>query len=99
MAVSVVGPWAKDKLDRLAKYLHAYTSIMKEQRWCQGYHYIDAFAGPGKHEIREETPSKRHDAQQALGDVSSFGSEQKEQQQFLAGSPRVALNLQFPFTH
>jgi three-Cys-motif partner protein len=99
MAESVVGPWAKDKLDRLAKYLNAYTLIMKEQKWCKGYHYIDAFAGPGEHEIRQEKENKRRAAQQALLDVSSFGSEQEEQQLFLAGSPRVALELTFPFTN
>lgn len=99
MAESVVGPWAKDKLDRLSKYLHAYTTIMKEQHWCRGYHYIDAFAGPGEHEIRQQKSDKRHDAQQALLEVSSYGGEQVEQQQFLAGSPRVALDIQFPFTN
>jgi three-Cys-motif partner protein len=99
MAESVVGPWAKKKLDRLAKYLNAYTLIMKEQKWCKGYHYIDAFAGPGEHEIRKVKSGQRHAGRQALLDVSRFGSEQEEQQQFLAGSPRVALELQFPFTN
>lgn len=99
MSESVVGPWAKDKLDRLAKYLHAYTTIMKGQRWCEGYHYIDAFAGPGGHEVRQSAPDQRQEARQALLDVSLFGSEQVEQKQFLAGSPRVALDLQFPFTN
>jgi len=99
MAESVVGPWAKDKLDRLGKYLHAYTTIMKGQRWCEGFHYIDAFAGPGDHEIRQQKADKRHDAQQAMLDVSSYGGEQEEQRQFLAGSPRVALDLEFPFTN
>jgi three-Cys-motif partner protein len=99
MAGSVVGPWAKDKLDRLAKYLNAYTLIMKDQKWCEGYHYIDAFAGPGEHEIRQGKDDKRHAAQKALLDVSSFGSEQEEQQLFLAGSPRVALEVRFPFTN
>ena len=99
MAESVVGPWAKDKLDRLAKYLHAYTVIMKDQRWCEGYHYVDAFAGPGEHEVRQRNLSKRHDAQHALLDVSSYGSEHEEQRQFLAGSPRIALDLEFPFTN
>lgn len=99
MAESVVGPWAKDKLDRLAKYLHAYTTIMKGRSWCQGFHYIDAFAGPGDHEIRQQKADKRHEAQKAILDVSSYGVEQDEQRQFLAGSPRVALDLEFPFTN
>jgi three-Cys-motif partner protein len=98
MAESVVGPWAKDKLDRLGKYLHAYTTIMKDQRWCQGFHYIDAFAGPGEHELRQQS-GRRQDAKQALLDVSEFSLEQEEQQQFLAGSPRIALDLPFPFTN
>ena len=99
MSTSQVGPWAKDKLDRLAKYLNAYTTIMKGQRWCEGFYYIDAFAGPGDHEIRREEADSPGDARQAILDVSSFGSGQEEQRQFLAGSPRVALDLQYPFTH
>lgn len=99
MGKSVVGPWAKDKLERLGKYLHAYTTIMKDQKWCRGYHYIDAFAGPGDHEIRKGKDDNRHVAQQALLEVASFGVEQQEQQQFLAGSPRVALGLEFPFSN
>lgn len=99
MGKSVVGPWAKDKLERLGKYLHAYTTIMKDQKWCRGFHYIDAFAGPGDHEIRKRKDSNRHVAQQALLEVASFGVEQQEQQEFLAGSPRVALDLEYPFSN
>jgi hypothetical protein len=51
MAKSTVGPWAKDKLERLQKYLSAYTTIMRKQKLCKGYFYIDAFAGPGEHEL------------------------------------------------
>lgn len=98
MAESVVGPWAKDKLDRLAKYLNAYTTIMKGQEWCKGYHYIDAFAGPGMHELRQQSESPI-DTQPALIEFLDDGAEPEEQQQFLDGSPRVALDLQFPFTN
>lgn len=99
MTESVVGPWARDKLDRLGKYLNAYTVIMKDQKWCAGFHYIDAFAGPGEHWIRQANVDQRRQVQQALLDVSSFGNKQEEQQRFVAGSPRVALELQFPFTN
>ncbi len=98
MGQSLVGPWAKDKLDRLGKYLNAYTTIMKEQRWCKGYHYIDAFAGPGEHEIRQRKAGNCHYTRQALFEVSSYGSESEEQRLFLAGSPRVALDVKHPFT-
>ena len=97
MTRSVVGPWAADKLDRLRKYLSAYTTIMKDQRWCRGFYYIDAFAGPGEHQIRSKDPSS-HKSRNLLLDIASFGQSQDEQQQFLAGSPRVALELKHPFT-
>jgi three-Cys-motif partner protein len=93
MAKSVVGEWARDKLDRLGRYLHEYTKIMRKQRWCEGYYYIDAFAGPGHHEVR--TKKRPAASRNKLLDVASFGQSQEEQQEFLAGSPRVA--LEYPF--
>jgi three-Cys-motif partner protein len=97
MAQSVVGPWAADKLDRLRKYLNAYTTIMKGQRWCEGYYYIDAFAGPGGHRVRMRE-RKNLTRQELLLNIAGFGQSQVEQRQFLAGSPRVALNIEHPFT-
>lgn len=95
MAKSVVGEWAKDKLDRLGRYLHEYTKIMRKQHWCDGYYYIDAFAGPGQHEVRgKPRPTSRN----MLLNVADFGQAQKEQQKFLAGSPRVALDIEYPFS-
>lgn len=99
VADSIVGRWAQDKLSRLGKYLHAYTTIMKEQSWCRGYYYIDAFAGPGTHEIRSPAPRNRKDAKQALLDVAAFRDEDPDQREFIDGSPRVALDLENPFTH
>ncbi|MBW3598456.1 MAG: three-Cys-motif partner protein TcmP [Planctomycetes bacterium] len=96
MTTSNVGPWARDKLDRLQKYLQAYTTIMRKQSWCEGFFYIDAFAGPGMHEVRRDGP--RLKAQNALLDVANFGQEQLEQREFLSGSPRVALDLEHPFS-
>ena len=50
-----IGPWSEDKLQLLGKYLHAYTVVMRGQRWCRnGYHYIDAFAGTGRPRARDE---------------------------------------------
>ncbi len=98
MAESVVGRWAAEKLEHLRKYLHAYTTIMQNQSWCMDYFYIDAFAGPGKHEVQTGRQSNRWDVRQALLDVASFGIEHAEQREFLAGSPRVALELKHPFT-
>ena len=69
-----VGPWTREKLELLQKYLGAYTTILTAQRWCTGVHYIDAFAGASRHVDRET-------------------------QQLLDGSPRVALSVGPPFQH
>ena len=41
-----VGPWAKDKLDALARYLDYYTKVLKNGPWRTVY--VDAFAGGGR---------------------------------------------------
>ena len=52
-----VGAWAREKLECLRKYLHAYTTIFnetkKKRRWPEGYFYINAFAGPGTLKVRQ----------------------------------------------
>jgi three-Cys-motif partner protein len=50
----IVGPWATHKHQRLRDYLEAYTTIMRRQRWCAGFEYIDAFAGTGRARLRDE---------------------------------------------
>lgn len=73
-----VGPWAREKLERLRKYLSAYTTILSKQEWAAGYVYVDAFAGAGKSVLRR-----------------TGGPEERE---LLDGSPRVALDIAYPFT-
>ena len=43
-----IKPWSKDKLELLAKYLHAYTTLMRPQRWLKGCAFVDSFAGAGQ---------------------------------------------------
>ncbi len=50
----VVGPWALEKHRRLRDYLVEYTKIMRRQSWCQGFEYIDAFAGSGNARLRDQ---------------------------------------------
>ena len=96
---SEVGPWARDKLERLRKYLNAYTTIMRKQQWCQGYVYVDAFAGPGRHRLRKREPEASGASVQAvLIEVSRHAQDAHEQREFVAGSPRVALEIEHPFT-
>lgn len=49
MKLDHIGIWSEIKLEIIKKYAAAYTSIMKNQAWCKGFVYIDAFAGAGKH--------------------------------------------------
>lgn len=45
-----IGRWSQEKLELLRNYLEAYGAIMRTQKWCRGYHYIDAFCGGVWHE-------------------------------------------------
>ena len=91
-----VGPWAQEKLGCLAKYLHAYTTILRRQHF-RGYFYIGAFAGPGSLKIRQRQASDL--VQQSLVEVSEDISQDVEEARYISGSPRVALELEHPFTH
>ena len=54
--VDRIGAWSKEKLDILSEYLRAYTTIMnapKQQRWCAGFYYVDAFTGTIKPQDKE----------------------------------------------
>lgn len=93
--VPEVGPWAEEKLKCLGDYLAAYTTILRKQKF-KGFVYIDAFAGTGTAKIRKKESAPVEDTffsglLQAKQDV--------EQERFILGSPRVALELQHPFSH
>jgi three-Cys-motif partner protein len=45
-----VGPWAKEKLEALGRYLDFYTKVLKNQRWRTIY--VDAYAGAGRALLR-----------------------------------------------
>jgi three-Cys-motif partner protein len=96
MAQSIVGPWAKDKLERLGKYLNAYTTIMRKQVWCGGFAYIDALAGPGRHELRKKKGTRA--AQSLLLQLANPIHEDPGETEYINGSPHVALDLRFPFS-
>ena len=38
-----IGLWAEVKLQIIREYAAAHTTILKEQSWCKGYAYIDAW--------------------------------------------------------
>ena len=90
-----VGPWVREKLDCLRKYLHAYTTVLSKQRF-QGYFYIDAFAGPGSLKLRREQITDP--GQKVLFEISEHALDDAGIAEYISGSPRVALELAHPFT-
>ena len=92
----VVGPWVQEKLEYLRKYLHAYTTILSKQQWLKGYFYIDAFAGPGTLKIRQQQTDDS--TQKLLLEVSDHVGQDTGETEYISGSPRVALELENPFT-
>jgi three-Cys-motif partner protein len=76
--------WTQDKLERVRKYLVAYSTIMRKRRYP--YAYIDGFAGTGYHELKQE---------EAGSAASLFPEEdQPEIEAFLDGSARIALQVE-----
>lgn len=81
------GDWTEEKLDRLAKYLPAYTTILKGRDYK--YAYIDAFAGSG---YRERLRRQTAPVQDLWGeDLDQLGT------RFIAGSAVVAMRSEPPF--
>jgi three-Cys-motif partner protein len=90
-----VGPWAKEKLDALRQYLNFYTTVLKKQEhWLHGTIFFDAFAGPGLSRVR--TTEKTTKPASLFDTDAEVGTAENE---FLKGSPRVALDITNPFTH
>ena len=82
-----VGPWAKEKLDALGRYLDYYTKVLKNQRWRTIY--VDAYAGAGRAQLRaparETAPLVEEQTERGLAEL-------------INGSPCVALDIANPFT-
>ncbi len=90
-----VGPWAREKLDHLRRYLVEYTKILSKQPWCEQYIYIDAFAGSGKALLRE---NRKNDPTNAFLDLGREFRLDPEDATNSRCSPRVALDIEPPFT-
>jgi three-Cys-motif partner protein len=73
--------WTQDKLERVRKYLVAYSHIMKDRPFK--YAYIDGFAGTGYHELA-------HNNAESLFD----DADAPEVEAFLDGSARIALQVE-----
>jgi three-Cys-motif partner protein len=82
-----VGPWAKDKLDALGRYLDFYTTVLKNQPWRTIYVY--AYAGAGRAAVRT-----------AARESAPLFDDQTDPEllELISGSPRVALDIPNPFS-
>jgi three-Cys-motif partner protein len=84
------GNWTDEKLERVRRYLVAYTTALKNQPFRIAY--IDAFAGTGY-----RAQPKRHNPNTvSQNSIFGFSSElaEEESQQFLDGSARIALQVE-----
>jgi three-Cys-motif partner protein len=78
--------WTQDKLERVRKYLVAYSKIMAKRPYP--YAYIDGFAGTGYHELERE----ENEAESLFPEL-----EEPAVEAFLDGSARIALQVEPPF--
>lgn len=90
-----VGPWAREKLQCLQKYLREYTKIMRKQRFKK-YFYIDAFAGSGSLKVRQAQTDDQ--TRQLLLSVSEHAAGDTDGGNYISGSPRAALEIEHQFT-
>jgi three-Cys-motif partner protein len=84
------GDWTTDKLDRITKYLGAYTTIFRNNPRGKYFTitYVDAFAGTGH----------RSRARQTIGGEALLPEfAEKETQDFLKGSAYLALEVEPSF--
>lgn len=94
-----VGPWAIEKLDSLKRGLDYWTTYLKNQPYWQKV-YVDAFAGPGLSVVRTRP---KDDKTAGIGDLFAPREPAKvadpvdQEERYLKGSPRVALDLKNPF--
>lgn len=83
------GDWTIEKLERVRKYLKAYTTIFNANPKAQKLHtiYVDAFAGTG---YRTSKPIHAEE-------ISFPEGVEEDNQAFLKGSARIALEVEPPF--
>lgn len=91
-AEAEVGPWARQKLDALERYLDYYTTRLKNQPWRTIF--LDAFAGGGVARVRAP---KRAPEEQVSFFEDLLGAPDPEQTELVQGSPRRSLDLPNPF--
>lgn len=94
-----VGPWAREKLDALGAYLSFFTTALKKHKaqatWLKGTTFVDAFAGAGRAKLRRRANTPAVENMLAALEPPPIDA---EAEQYIRGSPRVALELVNPFS-
>lgn len=83
------GDWTTEKLERVRKYLMAYTTLFNGNPKAQKLHtiYLDAFAGTGY----------RNSMHSQVEGFQILDGMEEDSQAFLDGSARIALEVEPPF--
>ncbi|AFZ16462.1 three-Cys-motif partner protein TcmP [Allocoleopsis franciscana] len=81
------GDWTEEKLNRVRKYLVAYSTIMSKYKFR--YAYIDAFAGTGYRELKEDDEASTLMLPELVD---------QESKKLFDGSARIALQTKPRFT-
>lgn len=84
---NTVGPWAKEKLDALEKYLKYYCSVLKNQGFTLVY--VDGFAGAPVTTIRQSSTRSQVSELWSEAGIDDF----KDIDEFVLGSPIRSLNI------
>jgi three-Cys-motif partner protein len=92
------GDWTEEKLERIRKYLEAYTKIFTVNKGAAYYitYYVDAFAGTGYRDVKIEKDAVKESLYVNEMDIEALESDAMSLQK---GSARVALEIPSPFNH
>jgi three-Cys-motif partner protein len=97
MNQSFGGPWTRNKLEILRKYLSAYMKIFNRHQYLHPI-YIDGFAGSGSIHVPERhSPADHHPDQQYFELEGLPAVSIPERIQYIEGSARLALSIDPPF--
>jgi len=83
------GDWTVEKLERVQKYLHAYTTALKNQPFALWY--VDAFAGTGH--LKKKMQTKVQNQTTLFDDAEALDAPK-----YIEGSTRIALKTEPRFS-
>jgi three-Cys-motif partner protein len=85
------GPWSRLKLDCVESYAVAYLKVMQQQNWS--LHYVDAFAGQGRQQLKLANSSADLQSENQASFDFLDQAEDQARYEFLEGSALRALKV------